>query len=171
MHAGDTPFDSAGDAALLERTKQLLPRLVIHGGANGASANGGDAALDATEDEAAVTDLVLESITGHVAGLLRDFTAACSGARVRLMRGMLEVLRVAQQCRPSAQSSAQARSLSATGIQCSCNALQDGTTAGRFFSLYAQCTLLILIHTASPGEADLIVLEQIQGWYLTSHDW
>ena len=103
-------LDKTGDTALLERTKQLLPRLLIHRGDAGDSANGGDAMTDAAEDEAAVTDLVLDSITGHVMSLLRDFTAAYSGARIRLMRGMLEILRVALQCRPSGQSTSQARS-------------------------------------------------------------
>lgn len=89
--------------ALLERTKQLLPRLAF-----APDAAGGAHLLDAAEDEAPVGELVIDAVLGHVTGALRDFTAAFAGAPgTRLMAGLLDVARTALQCRRPGQSAAQ----------------------------------------------------------------
>ncbi len=93
--------------ALLERTKQLLPRLAC--GPAGL-ANGGASLLDAGEDEQHVPDLVLDAVLGYVTHLMRDFTGSFVGpSGARLMRGLLDVARTALQCRLADDSAAQVR--------------------------------------------------------------
>jgi hypothetical protein len=97
----------AGDALLLERTKQLLSRMTL------ATITAAPAAATAApngqlaEDEQPVAALVVDAIERHVLGQLSDFTANFGSTDVRLIRGLIDVLRVAVQCRAPAEGISQ----------------------------------------------------------------
>ena len=76
----------------LERTKQLLPRLAD------AAAGSEGAAVDAADKPQPIARTVIDTVERHVIRQLSDFTATFPQGTSR-MRGLIDVMRVAVECR------------------------------------------------------------------------
>ena len=82
---------AAGDLALLEQVKQLIPRLTYQQIQDNPFADGVSA--DVSEDAQDIVPLVIDAILGFCRAQLCDFTSAFVHG-TRMMKGVIEVLRI-----------------------------------------------------------------------------
>ena len=82
---------AAGDLALLEQVKQLIPRLTYQQIQDNPFADGVSA--DVSEDAQDIVPLVIDTILGFCCAQLCDFTSAFAHG-TRMMKGVIEVLRI-----------------------------------------------------------------------------
>ncbi len=86
----------AGDMALLEQVKQLIPRLTYQQIQDNPFAEG--ATADVSEDAQDIVPLVIDAIVGFCHAQLCDFTSAFPHG-TRMMKGAIEVMRIGLQRR------------------------------------------------------------------------
>ena len=95
MHQRNVYIDRAtriaGDMALLEQVKQLIPRLTYQQIQDNPFAEG--ATADVSEDAQDIVPLVVDAIVGFCQAQLCDFTAAFPHG-TRMMKGAVEVMRI-----------------------------------------------------------------------------
>ena len=99
---------SAGDLALLEQVKQLIPRLTYQQIQDNPFADG--ASADVSEDAQDIVPLVVDSILSFCCAQLCDFTSAFAHG-TRMMKGVIEVLRIGLLARGDPTGIAQVSSL------------------------------------------------------------
>lgn len=87
----------------LERTKQLLPRLST------AAAGPEGATVEASDKPQPIARTVIDTVERHVIRQLSDFTATFPQGTSR-MRGLIDVMRVAVECRSPGEGISRVRS-------------------------------------------------------------
>ena len=97
---------AAGDLALLEQVKQLIPRLTYQQIQDNPFADGVSA--DVSEDAQDIVPLVVDSILSFCCAQLCDFTSAFAHG-TRMMKGVIEVLRIGLLARGDPTGIAQVR--------------------------------------------------------------
>ena len=112
---------AAGDLALLEQVKQLIPRLTYQQIQDNPFADGVSA--DVSEDAQDIVPLVIDTILGFCRSQLCDFTSAFAHG-TRMMKGVIEVLRIGLLARGDPVGIAQVRISDSVVEKLSCEGMK-----------------------------------------------